>query len=200
MKFKRIISAILLICIIFSVTACKSGADVSKKIVDNLMAALTEYDVNAISNCIEDFPDNTGTPYIHDIYTEDYYRDLYVAANESLTYTIKSATAKEVVLNVTMPDLYSLYQEIFTAVVSQAFTNTEVNDYILNPENDSHLMVIALMINEIENNGVDTIEKEIKLSVSKINDKFKIKTDDQLKMLLSDGLSQIQIENVATEE
>lgn len=190
---KRIISVVLLVCMLFSLASCNAGATEAKKVVDKLMVALQTYDINKIASCVEDLPDNSGTAYIHDIYTEDYYKDLYAAANEKLSYQIASASAKEVVLKVQMPDLYALYQKVFASVMSQAMANEDAQKYILDEKTDAHLLVIALMINDIKTNGIETVEQEIKLSVDKFNDTYKIKTDEQLKLLLTDKLSLIQV-------
>lgn len=199
MKMKRFISVVLLVCLLFTAVSCKSGASAAKEVTADLMTALQTYDLNAISDCVEDLPDNTGTAYVHDIYTEDYYVDLYAAANTNLSYTVASASAKEVVLKVQMPDLYALYQKVFASVMSQAMTDAALQEKILNDDYDAHLLVIALMIDDIQNNGISTTEQEITLSVEKYNDDYKIKTDDQLKLLLTDRLSLIQ-STATTEE
>lgn len=200
MKFRRIISVVLLLCMLFSLTACKTGGSQSKKVTKALMDALYEYDINAISECIEDFPDNTGTAYIHDIYTEDYYKDLYTAANKSMSYEIVSASGKAVTVKVKMPDLYALYQKTFSSIAAQALGNDQLMQYVLDDKNDAHLLVIAYMIKDIEDNGVSTTEQEIKLFVSKINGEYKIKTDENLEKLLTSGLNKIQIDLPVAEE
>lgn len=174
---------------LFSFASCSGGAAASKKVVSNLMTALATYDAFAIAKCVEDMPDNSGTAYVHDIYTEDYYKDLYALANQNLSYTVASASAKEVVLNVKMPDLYSLYEKVYNSVLAQTLTSDDNLNYVLNNDNDAQVLVIALMIKDIEDNGIATVDKQVKLSISKINDSYKVNTDDQLKLLLSDGLS-----------
>lgn len=191
MKFKKIICVALLICMVFSLASCNSSAN-AKKVVTNLMTAITTYDLNAISKCVEDIPDNSGTVYKHDIYTEDYFVDLYSIANENLTYTIEAVSANEVKLKVNMPDVYTMYQSTVVSLLSQAIENENVKKYLLDDNNDAQLMAIALMIDKINNEGISTVEQEITLSVSKINGKYKIKSDDQLKLLLSDRLSLAQ--------
>lgn len=189
MKLRKIVSIALILCMLLSFASCSGGAAASKKVVSNLMTALATYDVFAISKCVEDMPDNSGTAYVHDIYSEDYYKDLYELANQNLTYTVASASAKEVVLNVKMPDLYSLYEKVYNSVLSQTMASDDNLSYVLNNDNDAQVLVIALMIKDIEDNGIATVDKQIKLSISKINDSYKVNTDDQLKLLLSDGLS-----------
>jgi hypothetical protein len=189
MKFRRIVSIALILCMLFSFASCSGGAAASKKVVSNLMTALATYDAFAIAKCVEDMPDNSGTAYVHDIYTEDYYKDLYALANQNLSYTVASASAKEVVLNVKMPDLYSLYEKVYNSVLAQTLTSDDNLNYVLNNDNDAQVLVIALMIKDIEDNGIATVDKQVKLSISKINDSYKVNTDDQLKLLLSDGLS-----------
>ncbi len=192
MKFKRAISLVLIVILAFSLVSCKSGAGAAKKVVENFMTALTTYDMDAMRDCIEDFPDNSGTPYKHDIYTEDYYKDLYEAANSKLSYTIKSAKAGSVTLDVIMPDVYGLYQKTFMSVLSQTFSSDEAMKWVEDPENDPQLLVIALMIDEIEKNGIDTVDEEITLTVGKINGEYRIMSNDQLKLLMTSKLSQSQ--------
>lgn len=192
MKFKRFISLALTAVLAVSLVSCKSGSGEAKEVVTDFMTALTTYDMNAMSKCIEDFPDNTGTAYKHDIYTEDYYKDLYEAANTKLSYSITSASSKQVKLKVTMPDIYTLYQNTFLSVAQQALGNEQMTQYVMDENNDAHLLIIALMINEINTNGVGTVDEEITLSVGKINGEYKIKTDDQLKTLMTSKLSLTQ--------
>ncbi len=199
MKFRRIIAVALLLCMCFSLAACKSGKSEAEKVVTDFMTALTTYDLDAISKCVEDIPDNSGSVYKHDIFTSDHYRDLYAKANESLAYTITSANAKEVTVKVTMPDIYTLYQNTFTSVLSQAFESEDMLDYILDEENDPALLIIALMINEIETNGIDTVEEEVTLSMNKINGEYKISADEQLELIMTNKLCLTQKETVETE-
>lgn len=196
MKFRRIISIALLVCIMLSFTSCKSGASEAKGVVEEFMTALATYDLDAMSKCVEDIPDNSGSIYIHDIYTEDYYKDLYVKAYETLSYNITSANSKEVKLSVTMPDLYTLYQNTFVSVFSQAVSDEKMQEYILNEDNDAQLLIIALMIDEIENNGIETITEEVTLSVGQINGEYKILSNDQLKLVMTSKLSLTQQENI----
>ena len=192
MKLKRFISLALVAILAVSLVSCKSGAGAAKEVVTDFMTALTTYDMDAMSKCIEDFPDNTGTVYKHDIYTEDYYKDLYETANTKLSYSITSASSDTVKLNVTMPDIYSLYQNTFMSVLSQAISDEQMQAYVLDENNDPQLLIVALMINEIETNGIDTVDEEITLTVGKINGEYKIKTDDQLKLLMTSKLSLAQ--------
>lgn len=192
MKFKRFIAFALTAVIAVSLVSCKSGSGAAKEVVTNFMTALTTYDMNEMSKYIEDFPDNTGTAYKHDIYTEDYYADLYEKANSKLAYTIKSASAKEVKLSVTMPDIYTLYQNTFMSVLSQALSAEDLQNWVHDENNDPQLLIIALMIQEIEDNGIGTVEEEITLSVGKINGEYKVLTNDQLELLLTSKLSLAQ--------
>lgn len=194
MKLKRFISVTLLLCMLFSLASCKSGANAAKEVVNDFMTALTTYDLNAMAGCVEDIPDNSGSSYIHDIYTEDYYRDLYATANEKLTYSITSANAKEVKLKVQMPDLYTLYNDTLLSVLSATMENEDFYNYVLDEENDPPVLIVATMINSIKTNGINTVEEEITLSIGKINGEYKILTDDSLKMLMTSKLSLTQKE------
>ena len=71
MKFKRFVAFALTAVLSVSLVSCKSGSGAAKEVVTNFMTALTTYDMNEMSKYIEDFPDNTGTAYKHDIYTEN---------------------------------------------------------------------------------------------------------------------------------
>ena len=195
MKFKNLVSIVLLVCMVFSLSACKSGAAASKELTETLMTSLATYDINAISKCVEDVPDNTGTTAVVDIYTSDYYMDIYAAANANLTYTVSSSSAKEIVLKVNMPDLVSLYNKCWNTALSGALSDAELQKLVIEGSTsfDPNLLVPALMLNELKSGSVSTVEKEIKLSVVKINGEFKIKTDEQLKCLLSDGLSELKV-------
>lgn len=198
MKFRRIVSVVLLMCMALSLVSCKSGAGEAEKVVTDFMTALSTYDIDAMSKCVEDLPDNSGSVYKHDIFTEAEYRDLYAAANEKLSYSIKSANAKEVKIAVTMPDVYTLYQNMFMAVLSQAMSNEEMQNYILDENNDPQLLIVAMMINQIKTEGIDTVEEEITLSIGKINGEYKILNDDQLELVMTDKLSLAQKESIET--
>ncbi len=202
MKFKRIISVVLLLCMTVSLASCKSSGS-AKQVVEDFMTALAAYDVNAMANCVEDMPNSTDSVYIHDIFTEGYYVDLYQIANkDNLSYEIVSTKGDSVKVKVKMPDIYTLYQNTFMSVVSQTFANEDLLNYVLDEENDPQLMVIALMIDSIENNGIDTIEEEFTLKVGTINGETKIMTNDQLEQLMTSKLvlSQKEALSTATDE
>ncbi len=188
MKFRKVIAVVLLLCMTVSLASCNSSSS-AKKVVKEFMTALSTYDINAMAGCVEDMPTSADSVYIHDIFTEGYYVDLYKIANEeNFSYEIVSAKANSVKVKVTMPDIYTLYQNTFMSVVSETFANEELFNYVLDEENDPQLMVIALMIDSIENDGIDTIEEEFTLKVGKINGKTKIMTNDQLEQLMTSKL------------
>jgi len=188
MKFRKIIAVVLLVCMTFALASCKSSGS-AKQVVEDFMTALAGYDVNAMANCVEDMPTSADGVYIHDIFTEGYYVDLYQIANkDTFKSEIVSAKGDTVKVKVTMPDIYSLYQKTFMSVLTQTFAKEELKDYVLDEKNDPQLMVIALMIYSIENDGIDTVEEEFTLKVGQINGETKIMTNDQLEQLMSSKL------------
>lgn len=193
MKLRKIISIALLICMLFTVASCKSGKTQAKELTENFMTAFTTYDLDTISKYVEDIPDNTGTESIVDIYTSDYYRDIYAAANANVTYSIVSFNSKNVVLKYQMPNLPELYKKWVNSAISAAQNDDTVKDTIINGTTsiDPNLIVPGKMLSEIKSSGVESIEKEITLTVVKINGKYKFKNDDQLKFLMSNGLSEM---------
>lgn len=197
MKLKKIIAVVLLVCMIFTVASCKSSGS-SKKVVEDFMTALATYDVEAMSKFVEDMPNNDDSVYIHDVFTEGYYVDLYQIANaERLSYEIVSAKGDTVKVKVKMPDLYSLYQNTFMSLMTQTFANEDLLNYVLDEDNDPSLMVIALMIDSIESDGIDTVEEEFSLKVGKINGEYKIMTTDQLEKLMTSNISLTQKDTLA---
>lgn len=185
-----------------SVASCKSGGD-SKKVVDSFMEALAAYDVNAMAKCLEDVPSNADSVYIYDVFTDGHYVDLYQIANEDrIQYEILSAKGDSVKIKVTLPDLYTLYQDTFLSFMSNTFSNQEMLDYVLDEDSEPQLMVIALMINAIENGDVDTFEEEFTLKMGTINGETKIMVNDQLEQLMTSKLclSQKDVVSEATDE
>ena len=80
------------------------------------------------------------------------------------------------------------------SVLSSALYNENMQQYVLDEKNDPQLLIIATMINQIESNGIDTVDEEITLTLGKINGEYKIKNDEQLATLLSDKLNLSQKE------
>lgn len=191
MKFKRIVAVVLVLCMVFCLTSCKSGDP--KKVVNDFMKALVKYDVNAMAKYVEDIPSNTNSIYKHDIYTSGYYVDLYQMANEGrLTYKIVSVKGNSVKVKVKLPDIYTLYSNTLMSLVSQTFANEELLNYVLDEENDPQLMLIALMIDAVENGDVGTVEEEFVLKTGKINGELKIMTNEQLEQLMTSKLCLVQ--------
>ena len=91
-----------------------------------------------------------------------------------------------------MPDIYTLYQNTFMSVLSQALSSEDSQNWVLDENNDPQILIIALMCQEIEDNGIGTVEEEITLSIGKINGEYKILTNDQLELLLTSKLSLAQ--------
>ena len=197
MKLKRIISVVLILCLMFSVCSCKKGAD-SKQVVDSFMKALSTYDVDAMSKHLEDMPTNGDSVYVYDIFTDGHYVDLYEIANtDRFEYKIVSAKGNTVKVKVTMPDIYTLYKDTFMTVMTNTFANEELLDYILDEDNEPQLLVIALMIDAIENGDVDTVEEEFTLKIGNINGETKIMVNDQLEQLMTSKLCLSQKDVVA---
>ena len=184
MKFRKIIAVVLLLCISVSVVSCKSSGS-AKQIVEDFMTALATYDVNTMAKYVEDMPAGDGT-YIHDVYTDPYYADLYKFANkDNLKYEIVSAKGNSVKVKVTMPDIVTLYQNVLMSLTSQTFSNEELLNYVMDEKNDPNLLAIALMMNSIETDGIDTIDEEFTLKIGQINGETKIMVNDQLKELMT---------------
>ncbi len=194
MKFRKIIAVVLLLCMTVSLASCKSSGS-AKQVVEDFMTALATYDVEAMAKCVDDMPANTNSMYIHDVFTEGYFVDLYQIANDgNLSYEVVSAKGDSVKVKVTMPDIYALYQKTFMSLMTQTFSNEELLNYVLDEDNDPSLMVIALMIDSIENDGIDTVEEEFTLNVSKINGEYRITSNEQLEKLMTSNLCLTQVE------
>ena len=198
MKFKRIISVLLILCMMVSVCSCKKGAD-TKEVVDGFLKALSTYDVNAMAGYLEAVPSNADSVYIYDVFTDGHYVDLYQMANtDRFEYTIVSTKGNTAKVKVTMPDIYSLYRDTFFTVMTNTFANQDLLDYVLDEENEPQLLVIALMIDAIENGDVDTVEEEFTLKLGNINGETKIMVNDQLEQLMTSKLCLSQ-KDVVTE-
>ena len=121
---------------------------------------------------------------------------------------VSSASSKEIVLKVQMPDLPSLYTKWRNSVLNSAMNDNNIKDVVLNGSStvDPSLIIPGKMLAELKNGSVSTVEREVKLTVIKINGEYKIKNDDQLKLLLSNGLSELavnagpEVEEETTEE
>ncbi len=197
MKFKRIISVLLILCLMVSVCSCKKGAD-SKEVVDGFLKALSTYDVNEMAQYLEAVPSNADSVYIYDVFTDGHYVDLYQMANtDRFEYTIASTKGNTVKVKVTMPDIYSLYRDTFFTVMTNTFANEDLLEYVLDEENEPQLLVIALMIDAIENGDVDTVEEEFTLKIGNINGETKIMVNDQLEQLMTSKLCLSQKDVVA---
>lgn len=191
MKFKRIIAAVLVLCLTVCLASCNSGDP--KKVVDGFMKALAEYDVNAMAKYVEDIPTNSNSIYKYDVFTSGYYVDLYQMANKDIfSYKIVSVKNNAVKVKVKMPDIYTLYSNTLMSLVSQTFANEDLLNFVLDEENDPQLMLIALMINAAENGDVGTVEEEFVLKIGKINGEYKIMTNDQLEQLMTSKLCLVQ--------
>ena len=198
MKFKRIISVLLILCMMVSVCSCKKGAD-TKEVVDGFLKALSTYDVNAMAGYLEAVPSNADSVYIYDVFTDGHYVDLYQMANtDRFEYSIVSTKGNTAKVKVTMPDIYSLYRDTFFTVMTNTFANQDLLDYVLDEENEPQLLVIALMIDAIENGDVDTVEEEFTLKLGNINGETKIMVNDQLEQLMTSKLCLSQ-KDVVTE-
>ena len=201
MKFKRIISVLLILCMMVSVCSCKKGAD-TKEVVDGFLKALSTYDVNAMAGYLEAVPSNADSVYIYDVFTDGHYVDLYQMANtDRFEYSIVSTKGNTAKVKVTMPDIYSLYRDTFFTVMTNTFANQDLLDYVLDEENEPQLLVIALMIDAIENGDVDTVEEEFTLKLGNINGETKIMVNDQLEQLMTSKLclSQKDVVSEATD-
>lgn len=187
MKFKRIISVVLLLCIAFSMAACKKGFD-PKKVVNDFMGSLSKYDVVKMSKQLVDVPASSDN-FVYDVFTDPHYVSLYKTAYaEKMSYKVTSVTGDTVKVKVTMPDLVSLYNNAFASLASAATSDEDFKNDINDPENEIHLTIIALMIDAINNGSVDTYTEEVSLKVSTINDETKVVSNEQLELLMTSKL------------
>ena len=191
MKFRRIISIVLILCLAFSLAACKSGGD-SKKVVDGFMKELSKYDVNKMSNYLVDVPTSDNL-YLYDVYTDGRYVALYKAAYaDNFAYEIVSSSQDSAKVKVTMPDLLTLYRNAMTTLAAEIMSDEELLNHAMDPSSEPHLELLAEMTNAVNDGNIDTITEEFTLKLTTINGELKIAQNDQLEQLMTSKLSLTQ--------
>ena len=191
MKIKKITAIILALTILVTFTACQENS--AEGVVTSLFKSLKTYDAQSISKIVTEFPNTDDCGVNYDLFSDEAYVTLFQTAYSDLSYKIDSITKSEntatVTLAMTHPDFKSSYSTALYSVTALLLTDeTLYNQVMSDQEANSSYLVPQQMKNMYLSENIETITTNFTLELIKENDTWKIKTDDQLKNLMSCNL------------
>ncbi len=191
MKIKKITAVILTLTLLLTFAACTENS--AKGAVTSLFKALKTYDTTAIEKTVTEFPNTNDCGVTYDLFSDEAYVALFQAAYGDLKYSIDSINENEnsatVTIIMTHPDLKSAYSTALYSSAALFLSDEAFYEQIMNnPEADISYLVPQQMKNMYVNDNIETIETTFTLSLVNQEGVWKIKTDDQLKNLMSCNL------------
>lgn len=191
MKIKKITSIILALVILLTCSACQENS--VEGVVTSLFKALKTYDPDGISKIVTEFPNTDDCGVNYDLFSDEAYVTLFRTAYGNLSYTINSITKNEnaatVALTMTHPDFKSSYSTALYSVTALMLTDEKLyNQVMSDQEANISYLVPQQMKNMYLSKNIETITTDFTLELIKENDTWKIKTDNQLKNLMSCNL------------
>ncbi len=189
---KRITGLALIFALVIMLSGCghKINREDAQGVLDPFFAALKEYDREEMSNYLSDFPDNSGYVYIDDIFNDEAYVKLYRQLYSSITYSVKSINGKSVVLEVSMPNIHTLYTDISARIMSLTLMDESLRDKL--EENSENAVVLLqetmLSIATQTPEQIEKMTQEYTLTFQKENGTYQIVADDEVRKLLTGNL------------
>lgn len=180
---KRIVTVVVLICILFSFAACQKDAAQ----IDRLFEGLRTYDRSLMSEVLTEFPDNSEYVYLDDIFNDEKYIKVYQALYKDIDYKIIKTDQYSAKVRVRMPDIQKLFIDVSAWVFSAALEDAELSNKLAENDYNGVILIQELMYAYATNGNyeVQTIETEFNLRFEEIDGRKCIVCDEELRALIT---------------
>ncbi len=192
MKVKKIIALVLVFVVALSVCGCatNSFAEQEQNVIHGFMNGLKIYSIDEMTNYIESFPNSDNSIYVNDVFSDENFVEVYKEANTHMSYTIADKKVDgAAVVTVTFVDIQKLYADTVATMFTSANTDEGLKELLMDENTDAQALIAAYMLNTLQNSDVETVTEEFRLTTYKDGNSFKIRTDDELKKLMTGKLS-----------
>ena len=192
MKMKKIIALVLVFVVAFSVCGCatNSFAEQEQNVIHGFMNGLKIYSTDEMTNYIESFPNSDNSIYVNDVFSDPSFVEVYKEANTHMSYTIADKKVDgAAVVTVTFVDIQKLYADTVAKMFTSANTDENLKNLLLDENTNAQELISAYMLSTLQNSDVETVTEEFRLTTYKDGNSFKIRTDDELKELMTGKLS-----------
>ncbi len=192
MKMKKIIALVLVFVVAFSVCGCatNSFAEQEQNVIHGFMNGLKIYSIDEMTNYIESFPNSDNSIYVNDVFSDPSFVEVYKEANTHMSYTIADKKVDgAAVVTVTFVDIQKLYADTVAKMFTSANTDENLKNLLLDENTNAQELISAYMLSTLQNSDVETVTEEFRLTTYKDGNSFKIRTDDELKELMTGKLS-----------
>jgi hypothetical protein len=171
---KRFWIWLLLLMLLLSLCGCNQKCET----VDRLFDGLKEYDISAMSEVLDEFPDNSRFVYLDDIFNDEGYQKTYKLLYPSVEYKIVSVDKHFATVKVSMPNIQKLFSDASSVATAMALEDAELRN----------------RLNESDFNGIILIQ-EIMYSyaqqpdrVEMMNETFKLRFNEDGTIVCNDSL------------
>ncbi len=180
---KRIVAVIVLICILFSFSACRK--DTAQ--IDRLFEGLKTYDRSVMSEVLTEFPDNSEYVYLDDIFNDEKYIKVYQALYEDIDYEIIKMDQYSAKVKVKMPNIQKLFTDVSAWVLSAALEDAELSNKLAENDYNGIILIQELMYAYATNGTYEmqTLDAEFNLRFEEVDGKKYIICDEELRALIT---------------
>ncbi len=162
------------------------AADQMDATIDELVFDLKKYDIAAMKQHLNSFPDKSQYVYLDDIFNDEPYQELYRMLYPKITYKVLSHTENTASIEATMPNIQSLFTTIEMNAAMLALEDEEFKNILLQDETKSiELIQQAMLAAARKENGVPMMTEEFTLSFDWVGDRLVILSDDQLRAFIT---------------
>ena len=185
---KKIVSILLILCLLLGFSGCSPSVSATEMeaTLAQFMDALKIYDREAMTACLDVFPDSSGYVYLDDIYNDEGYMELYRLTFGDLEYTIQETEKNTVTIRCKNSDIQTLYTNVTSTVLQMAMTDPTLQNKLNEDEENGIVLVRELMLSFArEKKNLEQSEDSYTLSFKKENGKVYILCDDELRCLIT---------------
>ena len=165
-------------------------AEQEQNVIHGFMNGLKIYSIDEMTNYIESFPNSDNSIYVNDVFSDPSFVEVYKEANTHMSYTIADKKVDgAAVVTVTFVDIQKLYADTVAKMFTSANTDENLKNLLLDENTNAQELISAYMLSTLQNSDVETVTEEFRLTTYKDGNSFKIRTDDELKELMTGKLS-----------
>ena len=185
---KKIISLFIILILLLSLTGCSSSISYEEmeETLSDFMEALKVYDREALTECLDRFPDSSEYVYLDDIYNDEGYMELYRLAFPELTYIVEEDDKNTLNITCTNADIQKLYVNVTAMVLELAISDETLQKKLNEDEGNGILLVRELMLSMARDpSNLQKATNSYTLTFKRKEGKVVIVCNDELRTLIT---------------
>lgn len=185
---KRFVLFLLAAVMLFSMAGCSGRLSQTEMeaTLSDFTEALREYDRDAMTELLTEFPDNSAYVYLDDIFNDDPYIELYRVLFPDITYEIQAVKGNKLTVKYTMPNVQGLYSTVSALALQMAMSDESFQEKLSENDENGIVFIQEMMLYlALQGEDVETMTEEFTLTFKERGDQAVIVCNDELRALMT---------------